>query len=143
MGRHGQEGQLPNIEVRHETGDRYRVLIRGHEVAVDQPVADGGSDTAPTPAELLVAGLAACTAFNAGRFLGKHGVPTGGLRVDCAFEMASDAPPRVERVQLSVVSPPGLSEAQRKALRRVIEHCTVHNTLDRPPSITVELNSAE
>jgi uncharacterized OsmC-like protein len=36
------------------------VTVRGHEIRSDQPVGDGGDDSAPTPTELLVASLAGC-----------------------------------------------------------------------------------
>jgi putative redox protein len=41
-------------------------------VLTDQPVAGGGQDTAVTPTELLIASLASCVAFYAGRFLLRH-----------------------------------------------------------------------
>ena len=44
-----------------------RVSVRGHELATDQPVADGGDDTAPTPTEMFVGALAACVGYYAGR----------------------------------------------------------------------------
>ena len=34
--------------------------IRGHKVIVDQPAAAGGTDTGPTPLELVFAALAGC-----------------------------------------------------------------------------------
>ncbi len=48
---------MATIEVRHRGGDRFMVGIRGHELTVDQPIRDGGSDEGPTPTELFVAGL--------------------------------------------------------------------------------------
>jgi uncharacterized OsmC-like protein len=44
----------------HLDGDRFAISIRDHMITVDQPVADGGQDTAPTPTELFVASLASC-----------------------------------------------------------------------------------
>ena len=52
-----------NITVQHEDGDRFQVLVRGHRLVIDQPVADGGTDAGPTPTELFVAGLASCVGF--------------------------------------------------------------------------------
>lgn len=46
--------KAPDVVVAHHGGDRFRASIRGHEVLVDQPVAAGGEDTAPTPTELFV-----------------------------------------------------------------------------------------
>jgi putative redox protein len=51
------------FSVRHLADDRFSIDIRGHVVNVDQPAYAGGTDTAPTPTELFVAGLASCVAF--------------------------------------------------------------------------------
>jgi len=130
---------MNGIRVRHEGGDRFRVTIRGHDVHVDQPVDDGGEDTAPTPTELFVAGLASCVGFYAGRFLRRHDLPTEGLAVDCGFEFAPDRPARVGKIELVVHLPQGFPEERRKAFRSVVEHCTVHNSLAQPPEIGLSL----
>jgi uncharacterized OsmC-like protein len=130
---------MGEVVVRHERGDRYWVRVRGHEVFVDQPVDDGGEDTAPTPTELFVAGLAACVAFYAGRFLRRHGLSEDGLAVECDFAFAADRPARVGEISLRVCLPEGFPEERRKALRSVVEHCTVHNTLRQPPVVEIAL----
>ena len=35
------------ITVRHLDGDRFEISSRDHVIKVDQPMADGGTDTAP------------------------------------------------------------------------------------------------
>lgn len=130
---------MNDIHIRPEGGDRYRIRIRGHEVLVDQPVDDGGEDTAPTPTELFVAGLASCVAFYAGRFLRRHDLPTEGLAVDCGFSFASDRPARVDTIEIVVRLPEGFPQERRKALASVVEHCTVHNSLRQPPEVGIAL----
>ncbi|MGZ8624798.1 MAG: OsmC family protein [Actinomycetota bacterium] len=130
---------MNGINVLHEGGDRYRIRIRGHEVLVDQPMDDGGEDTAPTPTELFVAGLASCVAFYAGRFLRRHDLPAEGLAVECGFTFASDRPARVGKIEMAVRLPEGFPEERRQALLSVVEHCTVHNSLQRPPEVGIAL----
>jgi len=55
------------IWVRHLGGDRLGISVRAHELFADQPVGEGGEDSAPTPTELFLASLAACVAFYAER----------------------------------------------------------------------------
>lgn len=133
---------MNQLVVRREGGDRYRMQVRGHQVLVDQPLDDGGEDTAATPTELFVAGLAACVAFYAGRFLRRHGISEDGLAVECDFAFASDRPARVGEISLRVLLPPGFPEVRRKALRSVVEHCTVHNTLRQPPAVEITLETS-
>lgn len=130
---------MNEMRVEHEGEDRYRIRIRGHELIVDQTKDDGGGDAGPTPTELFVAGLASCVAFYVGRFLRRHGLPTEGLAVDCGFAFAEDRPARVGRVEVAVRLPEGFPEERRAALRAVVEHCTVHNSLRQPPEVAIEL----
>jgi len=128
---------MPVVRVTSEGGDRLTIRVRGHSMHADQPVADGGGDTGPTPTEIFVAGLAACIAYYAERFLRRSRLSTEGLEVDCSYSWAEN-PHRVGAIDVSV-SAPGLSDERRDAFTRVIDHCTVHNTLREPPSITVEV----
>lgn len=127
------------IIVSHETGDRLRIETRGHELFTDQPIEDGGDDSAPTPTELFVAGLASCVAFYAERFLRRHGLSADGLKVSCRYRWADD-PHRVGEIDLEVDAP-GLSPQKREAFIRVIDHCTVHNSLVRPPAVRIAVAS--
>ncbi|HZQ49976.1 MAG TPA: OsmC family protein [Candidatus Dormibacteraeota bacterium] len=105
--------------------------------STDQPAGDGGDDTAPTPTELFVAGLAACAGYYAERFLRRHAVPAAGLEVRCGYTW-SENPHRVGAIAIKVDAP-GLPDLLRPAFIRVVEHCTVHNTLVQPPAITLEV----
>jgi uncharacterized OsmC-like protein len=130
---------VPYLVVRHLERDRLRIEIRGHHLDVDQPVEDGGDDKAPTPTELFAASLASCVGFYAERFLRRHDLPTEGLAVECSFRMASDRPARVVSIDVRVALPDGVPPERRPALRAVVEHCTVHNTLMQPPVVTIDL----
>ena len=124
------------VTVRHEKGDRFAIDVRGH---VDQPVDDGGDDTAPTPTELLVASLASCVAFYARRYLKRHDLPEEGLSVSAEAEMGS-RPARVTSMRVTVTLPAGVPEEKRQALLAVASHCTVHNTLTQAPDVVVQLD---
>jgi putative redox protein len=130
------------VRVTHLRGDQFELAVRHHRFRVDQPVADGGEDTAPTPTELLVSSLTACVAFYARRFLARHDLPTEGLAVDASFTMAS-RPARVGEISLHIELPNGIPDEKREALLAVASHCTVHNTLTTPPRVTLDLASAE
>lgn len=127
------------MDVRFVSGEAYEVAVRGHRVLVDQPVDAGGQDTAPTPTEMLVASLATCIAFYAGRYLTRHGFSRDGLGVSVVYEMATDRPARVSAVHLTVRVPADMPAARLPALRSVVSHCTVHNTLIAPPTVAIDV----
>jgi uncharacterized OsmC-like protein len=130
------------VRVDHLGGDQFEIGVRGHRLTVDQPVDAGGQDTAPTPTELVIAGLASCVAFYARRYLARHHLPTEGLAVDAVYELGS-RPGRVTAVDLEVHLPAGVPEARREPLLAVASHCTVHNTITSAPDIVVRLAEPE
>ena len=132
-------GDAQGMDVRFVAGEAYEVTVRGHRLVVDQPADAGGQDSAPTPTELFVASLATCVAFYAGRYLTRHGYSRDGLAVSVGYDMASDRPARVSGVRLTVRVPAGLPPERWAALRAVVSHCTVHNSLASPPSVTIDL----
>ncbi len=127
------------MDVRFVSGESYEVSVRGHRVLVDQPADSGGQDAAPTPTELFVASLATCVAFYAGRYLTRHGYGRDGLAVSAGFDMATDRPARVSGIRLSIRAPADLPAGRRPALRAVVSHCTVHNSLTAAPSVAIDL----
>lgn len=129
------------IEVRHIGGDAFAIRVRGHEVVVDQPTDDGGTDTGPTPTELFAASLASCVAFYAGRYLDRHGIAAGGLGVRCGFRISDGHPARVTDVDLAVDLPAGFPDTRREALHRVVERCTIQNTLREPPDVRIVIGA--
>ena len=110
------------IRATYEGGDRLVMNVRGHAIYSDQPVEDGGEDSAPTPTEMFVASLSACIAFYAERFLRRHGLSTDGLKVSSQYTWAEN-PHRVGEIDV-VVDAPGVTAAKQEAFARVIGHCT-------------------
>lgn len=125
------------ITVTYAADGSLRARTRGHEIRMDQPFADGGHDSAPTPTELFVAGLVGCVAHYARRYLERHNVAPTELRVSAEWAFASDRPARVGSVVIVIHPPAGLAQDRVPALLAVASHCTVHNSLMRPPDVRV------
>lgn len=131
-----------DMSVRHLGGDRFAVDVRGHTVVVDQPEDDGGENTAPTPTELFIAGLAGCIAFYGRRFLARHDIDPAGLEVTASYELGG-RPARVTAVTVQITPPAALPAERRDAFMAVASHCTVHNTLKQPPPVDITLRAKE
>lgn len=134
-------GAPASITARHLGGDRLEIAARGHRLRADQPLEAGGEDTGLTPTEIFLGGLAGCVAFYGARYLRRHGLPAEGLEVTCDYSWAAE-PTRVGAITLRVEAP-GLPPERREAFSRVIEHCSVHNTLRRPPGVRIEVAAGE
>jgi putative redox protein len=114
--------------------DRHRISVRGHEVIVDQPRDSGGEDSGPTPTDLFVASLASCVAHYARRGLGSG---AEGPTVRCTWTMSETPPWRVASIAIDVQLPVATTAARQEAVRRAITHCTVHNSLQSLPAISI------
>ena len=53
---------MKTVAVESKLGEKFIIEtnIRGHKVVIDQPVNAAGSDTGPTPLELVLVSLAGC-----------------------------------------------------------------------------------
>ncbi len=132
---------MTELTVRHVAGDHFAIDVHGHTVHIDQPVADGGTDAAPTPTVLFVASLAGCVAFYARRYLARHGIDTDGFEVNADYRMAP-RPARVDAISIRITPPPALPADRHDAFLAVATHCTVHNSLEQPPAVRIELGPA-
>lgn len=127
------------IVTSHLGNDRFAIDVRGHRIHVDQPIDNGGEDTAPTPTELFAASLAGCVAFYAHRYLARHNVGSEGLSVEAEFN-AGGSPNRITDVTIHITAPAALPPERRDAFLAVASHCTLHNTLSQPPTVNIRLD---
>jgi putative redox protein len=123
--------------VAHSTGGAtISTVVREHTVATDQPAKLGGTDTAPTPLELLSVSLAACIALYVQRYLESRSLDAAEMAVDVKPFWRED---RIGRFDVLLHLPGGLSAEQRAAVEEVARKCPVHHTLAHPPEITFQL----
>ena len=108
-------------------GFQARVEARGHEIAVDEPEADGGADEGVMPTELLCASIASCFCLALAFCAGKRGREMPGLRVVVRCIRAGREL-RYERFEIDAraVVPEEELAALMEPARRV---CWVSNTL--------------
>ena len=92
---------LANVAVSGEKGYAQRISSAGHEIAADEPVRRGGTDTGPSPFELLLASLGACTAITLRMYAERKQWDLGTINVSLRLVKNGDDPMRVER-KLSV-----------------------------------------
>jgi len=118
-------------------GFAQEITAGSHHLISDEPVAVGGTDTGPTPYDLLLAALGACTSMTVGVYARRKGWPLEGVTVwlrhsrvhaaDCAdCETKSGMLDRIER-DLRFAGP--LTVEQRARLREIADMCPVHRTL--------------
>ena len=114
---------------RRENGTlRHEVEVREHHLTADEPEERGGSDTGPSPQELLAASLASCTAITIEMYADRKGWEVGPVEVECEYSPAERGCPT--RFSLIVRLPEGLTREQVDRLMVIAAKCPVHRTLD-------------
>lgn len=114
------------IVVTHLGGMQFSAQIRGHRIVVDQPQKIGGTDSAPTPIELLTSSLGCCIAFYVREFCRSRSLPYLGMSVEV---MPQTTAGRIDRFTVRVIMPEPLPARETELLERVARSCPAHATL--------------
>ncbi|CAB4931539.1 unannotated protein [freshwater metagenome] len=107
---------------------RHAVRIRNHELTLDEPIDEGGTDTGPSPLEMLAGSLAGCVAVTIEMYASRKGWDIGGVEVQCDFTPAERGTPTTFDLVLRL--PEGLSDEQVERLTVIAAKCPVHRTLE-------------
>ena len=114
---------------RRENGTlRHDVEVRGHTVVADEPEDSGGTNTGPSPEELLAASLASCSAITMVMYANRKGWEVGDVVVDVDYEPSQRGSPT--RFTMEVRLPKEMPEEQRERLMQIAAKCPVHRTLE-------------
>jgi putative redox protein len=114
---------------RRENGTlKHEVEIRQHSVVADEPEANGGADSGPSPQELLAASLASCSAVTMEMYAQRKGWEIGEVVVDVDYEPSQRGSPT--KFTMTVRLPKELPDSQRERLMQIVAKCPVHRTLE-------------
>jgi len=130
------------VKVSQVEGVKFAIQARSHTIISDQPTENRGTDTGMTPPELLLASLASCAAFYAAEYLRTRNLAQTGVEVSVTAEKLLQ-PARMGNFRINVLSPVPLTAEQNEAMLRSVHHCLVHNTLQSPPDIKIEIAAAK
>lgn len=121
------------------TGRYAQVISVGgrHALLADEPVTYGGADTGPSPYDLLLAGLGACTTMTMRMYAEHKGLALDRAMVtlrhdkihatDC--ESCETKAGRIDRIEREIEITGDLDDAARAKLLEIADKCPVHRTL--------------
>ncbi|MBZ6075634.1 OsmC family protein [Microvirga puerhi] len=127
---------MATIHLASAAGYRQEIRARTHTLTADEPASLGGTDSGPSPYELLLASLAACTSLTLRMYADRKGWELGRVEVDARFARDEAGTESITReVRLSAP----LSPEQQTRLAEICEKTPVTKTLKRGTPIATTL----
>ncbi|NJM51831.1 MAG: OsmC family protein [Sphingomonadales bacterium] len=134
----------PQIIVSSSDGQYAQAIqARIHEWTAGEPAEVGGTDNGPTPYELLLSALGACTSITLEMYAARKGWPLKKVRVTLEHSKETrtgendDKP--VDMIDRIVKLEGDLDDEQRSRLIEIAEKCPVHRTLTNQIKISTLL----
>jgi len=144
-----QDGKPGEVLVAETGIGRFQqsVTAGAHRLLADEPVSVGGLDTGPSPYDLLLAALGACTAITLRLYAERKGLPLERVSVllrhsrihasDC--ESCETNQRQIDRIERRITLEGDLDDAAVDRLLEIADKCPVHRTLTSEVDIATEL----
>lgn len=140
---------MANVSVRYLDHYHYtQSLVAGsHAYYADEPEDEDGDDLGPTPYELLLWALGACTSMTLMMYARRQGWQLRDVRVHLHHERVhvidsghpDDPNARVDRIERVIALDGELTAEQRRRLLTIAARCPVHRTLQNRPVVVDRL----
>ena len=127
-----------DMEIYFPGNKRVYARYKGFTVETDQPVADGGDNSAPAPSDLFLLSIGTCAGYYVLRFLQQRNLSTEGAGIVLRREVDQTSH-LTTKIYLDIKLPAGFPEKYRDAVIRAAETCAVKRALDNPPAFVTSV----
>ena len=135
------------VKLTMKEGFRTQITAGAHTLIADEPKEAGGTDEGPSPYELLLAALGACTAMTLKMYVERKNLPITDVDVSLTFdrihiddcescvkeERLNDQ--EVQHISRLIYVTGDVTEEQKDRLLYIAGRCPVHVTLHSNPHV--------
>ena len=124
------------MEITFDGGKVITAHLNGQTIRTDQPIENGGSNSAPAPFELFLASIGTCAGIYIKSFCDKRQIPTDGIKIIQSMEYDNEN--KLASVfKLDIQLPAGFPEKYTGAVINAAELCLVKKTINNQPEFKV------
>jgi len=125
------------IRVTFPGGVKVEAAYKGFVIKTDQPVHQGGENSAPAPFDLFLASIATCAGFYMVAFCRERGIPLE----DAGVTMQTEKDPEskmIAKIRIELRLPAGFPEKYLRAVIKAVDYCTVKAHILKPPAFEIK-----
>lgn len=114
---------------------------RGHEILMDTYEKSGGDDSAQTPKEAVLSGLAGCTAMDIIGILRKMRIDVESMRIEVEAEQTDDHPKVFKQIKMRYIFSKGADpeKVERAVKLSQDQYCGVSAMLKKSADLSYEI----
>ena len=130
-----------------KTGFRTEIMANGHSLVADEPIPAGGANSGPTPYDLLVSALGACTGMTIRMYADLKKLPLDAVIVrlrhqkihaeDC--QDCEDPKSKIDFIEREIELQGDLDQPVKQKMLEIANRCPVHRTLESRSRIASKL----
>lgn len=124
------------MEITFDGGKVITAHSHGHVIRTDQPLDNGGGNTAPAPYDLFLASIGTCAGIYVKSFCDNRNLSTEGIKIIQSYEWNQETGLPVN-IKLDIKLPADFPEKYKASLIHVADLCKVKKTMVNPPKFEI------
>lgn len=132
--------KINRMEITLDGGKVVTAHTKDHSIKTDQPVTNGGENSAPSPFELFLASIGTCAGIYVKSFCDSRRISTDNIKIVQTAEYNKETGLPVN-IRIDIKLPGDFPEAYRDAVIRSAELCKVKKTMADPPVFEIITSS--
>lgn len=125
------------VIVKNNEGFETKIYSGNHVWNADEPVSAGGTDTGPTPYDLLLSSLGSCKAITMRMYASRKNIPLEAVTIklsqkkiyadDCSNCETKEG--KIDSINIEISFVGNLTNEQKESLINIADKCPIHKTL--------------
>ncbi len=124
------------MEITFGEGKVVKAKVGDHMIITDQPLDNGGGNSAPAPFDLYLASIGTCAGIYVKSFCNRRNISTHNIKIiqSVEFDNQTGLP---SNIRLDIKLPADFPEKYKEALINTADLCAVKKSIKSPPQFQI------